>query len=174
MAVDGCADGPVQGLQHLTLGQMESQAPSERPASCSNWHPGALAPALAQLTLRAAQSRRPTSLAQRGKCAQLKGRSWKTPTATSVLQLPPHFHLCRDRSREHTIFIFLQYLYIFPSLSALKSQQQMGKYEQPSSELEDASANGRFQTVNDSINARNSLRSDLTRYTKKPQLFSYP
>jgi len=32
----------------------------------------------------------------------------------------------------------------------------MGKYEQPSWELEAASANGRPQTVNDSTNARNS------------------
>ena len=37
-----------------------------------------------------------------------------------------------------------------------KSQQQMGKYEQPSWELAAASANGRPQTVNDSTNARNS------------------
>ena len=126
---------------------MELQAPSERLVSFSNWHSAALAPALARLTLQAAQRRRLTFLARKGKCAKLKGRSWKTPTATSVLRLPPCPHPRSDGSREHTIFIFLQHLYIFPSLSALKSQQQMGKYEQPSSELEAASANGCSQTL---------------------------
>ena len=54
-----------------------------------------------------------------------------------------------------------------------KSQQQMGKYEQPSSELEAASANGRSQTLLTTASTPGTL-SDLTRYTKKPRLLSHP
>lgn len=159
---------------------MELQDPSKR-----NRHPGPWAPALAWLTLQAVQCWKLTLWAWTGKCARHKAQSWKTPTEPTssschiASPLGQQFqrwvrgswvgsaltHRVSTSCHHPSTSVFFPHALLFQVNSTVETASpQTWKLRQKMVILR----------LLLRVSCQTSPGSDLTRCSKKPQLFSCP
>lgn len=159
---------------------MELQAPSKR-----NRHPGPLAPALAWPTLQAVQCWKLTLPAWTGKRAKSKAQSWKTPTKPTS----PGCHIASPLGQQFQRWVWGSWLESALTCRISTSCHYLSTSVffphsllfQVNSNVEIASPQS-WKLHQKMVILRLLMRvscqdlsgSDLTRYSKKPQLFSYP